>query len=240
MASLKRQVLLLIRVVWDFVRGMYVFRVTEPCVTVFGSARLTSDTPSYQTARALGVALGHCGFTTMTGGGPGLMEATNRGVREAGGRSVACRIRLSFEQSANHHLDRSVTFRYFFVRKVMMLRHSRALVVLPGGFGTFDELFEILTLIQTKKIAPLPIVFVGKAYWKPLFNIFDRMVSTGLVSAPEMELTMRGVLVTDDVDEAVNHIKANSLDSFRLHGHPLPVTRSSPGRRAELTDVTDP
>jgi uncharacterized protein (TIGR00730 family) len=240
MGSLKRQVLLLIRIVWDFVRGMYVLRVTEPCVTVFGSARLTSDTPIYQTAHSLGMALGHSGFTIMTGGGPGLMEAANRGMREVGGQSFACRIKLSFEQSANHYLDRYVTFRYFFVRKVMMLRCSCALVVLPGGFGTFDELFEILTLIQTKKITPLPIVFIGKVYWQPLLDIFDRMVSTGMVSSAEMELTMRNTLVTDDVDEAIGHIKMNSINLFRLHGRTLPEMRQSSDRCSEFTDVTGP
>jgi uncharacterized protein (TIGR00730 family) len=229
MASVSRQFMLLVRVVWDFVKGMYAFGLVEPCVTVFGSARLKHNEFVYQTARILGKALGQNGFTIMTGGGPGLMEAANLGAREAGTRSFACRIQLPFEQSANHNLDRYVTFRYFFVRKVMMLRCSCALVVLPGGFGTFDELFEVLTLIQTKKIDPLPIVFIGKTYWQPLFHIFERMVSAGTISATDMNLVMGRTLITDDVSEAIAHIKAYSSYLFQLRGLPPPRARSSSG-----------
>jgi hypothetical protein len=224
MFLVKHQFLLLMRVVWDFVKGMYVFCFLEPCVTVFGSARLKPDVSIYQTAHALGVVLGHNGFTIMTGGGPGLMEAVNRGVRESGGQSVACRINLSFEQSANPYLDRCVTFRYFFVRKVMMLRCSCALVVLPGGFGTFDELFEVLTLIQTKKIAPLPIVFIGKAYWQSLMGLFEQMVFAGTISAVDKHLVMTHSLITDDVNEALAHIRASSVDLHRFQKQLHPQT----------------
>ena len=213
--SMRRQFVLLTRVIWDFIKGMYGLGPIEPCVTIFGSARLKHDQFVYQAARRLGNALGHNGFTIMTGGGPGLMEAACRGAREVGSRSFGCRINLSIEQSSNYSPDRYVTFRYFFVRKVMMLRYSCALVVLPGGFGTFDELFEVLTLIQTKKIDPLPIVFIGKTYWQPLFDVFERMVAAGTVSVTDLNLVMRHALITDDVDEVPAYIKSNSINLFR-------------------------
>ncbi|MGZ4887702.1 MAG: LOG family protein [Candidatus Angelobacter sp.] len=158
MARFKRHVVMLLRVVWDFIQGIYGFHLIERCVTVFGSARLNNQSPEYAAAYNVGMVLGKNGHTVMTGGGPGLMEAASRGARESGGRSIACRIRLSFEQNRNNYIDRSVSFRYFFVRKVRLVRNSYALVILPGGLGTLDELFEVLTLIQSRKIPPLPIV----------------------------------------------------------------------------------
>jgi hypothetical protein len=149
---------------------------------------------------------GH-GFTVMTGGGPGLMEAASRGARQAGGKSIACRIRLAQEQDSNNYIDRSVAFRYFFVRKVMLLRHSCALVVLPGGLGTLDELFEVLTLIQTEKIAPLPIVFIGKDYWQPLLDVIRWMVTVGTISEQEMQRVTSLMLVTDNAEEMLDHLK---------------------------------
>jgi uncharacterized protein (TIGR00730 family) len=189
---------------------MYVFHMVDPCVTVFGSARLTRERTEYQAACKVGAALGQNGFTVMTGGGPGLMEAASRGAREAGGKCVACRIRLSLEQDCNNYIDRSVTFRYFFVRKVMLVRNSCAMVLLPGGLGTLDELFEVLTLIQTKKVAPMPIVFVGKEYWQPLLDVFRFMVSAGTISVEEMERVTSLMLVTDDINEMIAHLKAKS------------------------------
>lgn len=224
MARAKNHLKLLMRVLWDFVRGMYAFHFLGPCVTVFGSARLTNDTPEYQIARAVGMALGQNGFTVMTGGGPGLMEAANRGAREVGGRCVACRIRLSFEQNRNNYVDRSVTFRYFFVRKVMLVSHSCALIVLPGGLGTLDELFEVLTLIQTKKIASLPIVFVGKLYWQPLLAVIDQMAAAGTISPTEIKQIMGLMLLTDEVAEAIAHVKTNSAEPHR------PEPRKGAGR----------
>jgi uncharacterized protein (TIGR00730 family) len=226
MVRVKDHLKLLIRVLWDFIRGMYVFHFLGPCVTVFGSARLFHDTPEYETARAMGMALGENGFTVMTGGGPGLMEAANRGAREAGGECVACRIRLSFEQGRNNYVDRSVTFRYFFVRKVMLVSHSCALIVLPGGLGTLDELFEVLTLIQTGKIASLPIVFVGKQYWQPLLKVIERMALAGTISQTEMQRVMGLMLVTDEVAEAIAHVKMNAAEPGRSE------TQRSPGREA--------
>lgn len=211
MTKIRRHIFWLVRIIWDFVKGMCVLRAVGPCVTVFGSARLTPEADVYHVARKLGAVLAELGVTVMTGGGPGLMEAVSRGVREAGGRTAACRMRLPYKQRPNRYLDYCVTYRYFFVRKVMMLRQSCAFVVLPGGLGTFDELFELLTLIQTKKIPPVPIVFLGTAYWQPLLNLINGMVSCGTITSDEMELIMRLVLVTDDVQTASAHLAVYSL-----------------------------
>lgn len=210
MVRIKRQFVLLLRVVWDFIQGMYAFHPVAPCVTIFASARLTSQSPAYAVAHKVGLALGENGHTVMTGGGPGLMEAVSRGAREAGGKCVACRIRLSFEQSRNNYIDRSASFRYFFVRKVMLVRNSYALVVLPGGLGTMDELFEVLTLIQSRKIPPIPIIFVGCEYWKPLLKVLDQMVTVGTIGIDEMDRIAKLLLVTDDVGEMIAHLDAHA------------------------------
>jgi uncharacterized protein (TIGR00730 family) len=227
---MKRQLVLLLRIIWDFISGMYAFHLIEPCVTVFGSARLTRQSLEYQAACKVGRALGENGFTVMTGGGPGLMEAASRGARQAGGKCVACRIRLSLEQDKNNYIDRSVAFRYFFVRKVMLVRNSRALVVLPGGLGTLDELFEVLTLIQTRKITPLPIVFIGKDYWQPLLDVIRWMVSAGTISVDEIERVTSMMLVTDDVNEMIAYLKVtrdqlSDAGKSRTPGSELPLGR---------------
>src|SRR5580765_5339190 len=160
----------LVRVVRDFLRGFRVLHFVGPCVTVFGSARVASTDPNYALARELGAAITRLGFTVMTGGGPGIMEAANRGAREMGGRSVGCNIELPAEQRPNQYLDRWVTFRHFFVRKVMLVKYSYAFIALPGGFGTLDEIFETVTLVQTGKIKEFPLVLVGKEYWRPLLD----------------------------------------------------------------------
>jgi uncharacterized protein (TIGR00730 family) len=210
MVRIKRQFGLLMRVVWDFLQGMYAFHLVGPCITVFGSARLTRQSAIYAEAYKVGVALGKNHYTVMTGGGPGLMEAASRGARESGAKCVACRISLPFEQSRNNYIDHSVSFRYFFVRKVMLLRHSCALIVLPGGLGTLDELFEVLTLIQTQKISSLPIVFIGREYWQPLFDVVKGMVAAGTISVAEMDRINRLLLVTDDVSEMMAHLKMHT------------------------------
>jgi len=195
---------------------MYAFNLVGPCVTIFGSARLKPDTPEYKTAMAVGRAFGESGITVMSGGGPGLMEAASRGAVEAGGRSVACRISLSLEQSKNSYVHHSVVFRYFFVRKVMLMRNSCALIVLPGGLGTLDELFEVMTLIQTRKIEPIPIVFIGRKYWQPLFDMTEWMVSSGTITAAEMERVLSLALFTDEPDGALAHVKAKSPPLARI------------------------
>src|SRR4030095_9951135 len=151
----------LLRVMRDFLRGFRTLHFVGPCVTVFGSARIKSDDPHYELARKMGAALARLGFTVMTGGGPGIMEAANRGAKEVGGRSVGCNIELESEQAANDYLDRCVRMHYFFVRKALLVKYSYAFVVMPGGAGTLDELFEAVTLIQTGKIKNFPVVIMG-------------------------------------------------------------------------------
>lgn len=188
------------RIAAEFIRGFRHLHFLGPCVTVFGSARFDQEHPSYDLARQVGRALAEAGLVTMTGGGPGVMEAANRGAREAGGLSVGCNIRLPHEQAPNPYLDRFVEFRYFFVRKVMLVKYSSAFIVLPGGFGTMDELFEALTLVQTRKIDSFPIVLMGTDYWAPLLSFLrDTLVGQGTVSAGDLEL----LTVTDDPQVAM-------------------------------------
>src|SRR4029434_3819351 len=162
-----REARLILKVVRDFIVGFRTFHFCGPCVTVFGSARIREGHPYYQLGVEVGKGLARLGFTVMTGGGPGLMEAANRGAREAGGRSVGCNIELPFAQEPNAYLDRWVTTEYFWVRKVLLVKYSYAFIVMPGGFGTLDELTEALTLIQTRKILQFPIVLMGRDYWAP-------------------------------------------------------------------------
>lgn len=203
---------LVLRSVRDFVRGFRALTFAGPCVTVFGSARFNEGHHYYQLGRDVGSALSHLGFTVMTGGGPGLMEAANRGAKEAGGRSVSCNIKLGAEEHPNPYLDHSVTVHYFFVRKVLLFKYSYAFVALPGGFGTMDELFEALTLVQTKKIESFPIVLMGTDYWKRLFHLVQNMVGEGAISPGEID----SWLATDDIDEAMAHIRTHAIEGFGL------------------------
>jgi uncharacterized protein (TIGR00730 family) len=210
--SRTKELLLLARAAVDFLRGFRVLHFVGPCVTVFGSARFGPEHPFYELGRLVGRRLAGIGFTVMTGGGPGLMEAANRGAREAGGRSVACNIILPQEQQPNPFLDRWVSCRYFFVRKVLLFKYSYAFVALPGGVGTVDELFEAFTLIQTRKIRQFPIVIIGTQYWKPLTDLLARMAVDGAVSPEDVKL----VFVTDNVDEAITYLERNAIDRFAL------------------------
>jgi uncharacterized protein (TIGR00730 family) len=210
--SRTRELLLLIRAVGDFLRGFRALHFVGPCVTVFGSARFGADHPYYALGRRLGHRLSDIGFTVMTGGGPGLMEAANRGAQEAGGRSVGCNIRLPHEQKPNAFLDRWVTCRYFFVRKVLLFKYSYGFIALPGGVGTIDELFEAFTLIQTGKIRQFPMILIGTAYWRPLTDLLHRMVVDGAIAPSDIEL----LFVTDSVDDAVGHLERNAIDRFAL------------------------
>ena len=192
------------RIFAEFLRGFRALHFVGPCVTVFGSARVTEGDPHYALARALGGRMAGLGLTVMTGGGPGIMEAANRGAREAGGRSIGCNIQLPHEQKPNRYVDRFVTFRYFFVRKVMLVKYSVAFVVMPGGYGTLDELFESATLVQTGKIAAFPIVLMGTAYWAPLLAFLrDTLAAKGMVDRADLDI----LTVTDSVDEAVAAIE---------------------------------
>ncbi len=203
---------MLLRILREFIRGFRVLHFAGPCVTVFGSARFKEDHPYYQLAREVGAALVQQGFTVMTGGGPGVMEAANRGAKEAGGTSIGCNIILPFEQSPNPYLDQMLEFRYFFVRKVMLIKYSYAFVVLPGGVGTMDELFEALTLIQTKKIRDFPVVLMGKAYYAPMLEFMDKMLAEKTIGPADLNL----FLVTDSIDEAMAHIERHAVEKFGL------------------------
>ena len=202
---------LTVRSFWDFVRGFRVLTGADPCVTVFGSARFREGHPYYELARNVGRGLARLGFTVMTGGGPGLMEAANRGAREAGGRSVGCNIMLESEERPNDYLDRRVLVRYFFVRKVLLFKYSYGFVVLPGGFGTMDELFGVITLIQNRKVGSRPIVLMGTAYWGRFLQLVREMSNEGVVEPDAHE----SWLVTDDVDQAMAFIHEHTTFAAR-------------------------
>lgn len=211
----------------DFIRGFRGLHFVGPCVTVFGSARFDEDHRFYAVAREVGGALARLGFTVMTGGGPGVMEGANRGAKEAGGRSVGCNVTLPFEQDPNPYLDRWVTCHYFFVRRVLLLKYSYAFVVLPGGFGTLDELAEALTLIQTGKIEQFPVVLIGKDYWTPLLAMMHAMVEAGTISASDLDL----MLVTDSVPDAMAHLEQYAVKQFGLKRRRRPRPSTLLGER---------
>jgi uncharacterized protein (TIGR00730 family) len=187
-------------IVREFIYGFRKLHFVGPCVTFFGSARFAEDHPYYKAAQELAGRVGRVGFTIMTGGGPGIMEAANRGAREVGARSVGCNIALSMEQYTNPYLDVSLTFERFYVRKVLLLKYSVAFVVMPGGAGTVDELFETVTLIQTGKVKNFPILLYGKDYWAPMLAQINRMITEGTIGQKELEF----VFVADSVDEATS------------------------------------
>jgi uncharacterized protein (TIGR00730 family) len=216
--SRRRELSLLLGAGRDFIQGFRRLHFVGPCVTVFGSARFKEDHRYYELGREVGAAIANIGFTVMTGGGPGVMEAANRGAKEAGGRSVGCNIELPLEQYPNKYLDRWVTCRYFFVRKVLMMKYSYAFVVLPGGFGTLDELTEALTLIQTNKIELFPIVLMGKDYWAPFLTMLQAMLNATTISPDDLRL----MLVTDSVPEAMKHIEQHAIEQFGLQRRKMP------------------
>jgi len=193
-----RELGMLIRTAFEMFRGFRGLHFRGPCVTVFGSARFPEDHRFYQFARDTGAAIARQGFTVMTGGGPGVMEAANRGAKEAGGRSIGCNIELPMEQDSNPWLDYYVDFRYFFVRKLMLAKYSYAFVCMPGGLGTLDELFEIATLVQTGKADSFPIVLAGSEFWKPMLEFLQQqMVEEGTISQADVDR----FLVLDDPEE---------------------------------------
>jgi uncharacterized protein (TIGR00730 family) len=217
-----------VRIAGEFIKGFRALHFLPPCVTVFGSARFREDNPWYQLARDVGAGIAKAGFTIMTGGGPGIMEAANRGARDAGGLSVGCNITLPHEQQPNPYLDRFVEFRYFFVRKVMLVKYSHAFVVMPGGFGTLDELFEAATLIQTRKIEQFPLVLMGCDYWRPLVDfIRTTMVKAGTIDPADIDR----ILVTDDVGIAVDHVVQGAARHLRVVRKPNVLLGESQPRR---------
>jgi len=192
-----------VRVFLEMLRGFEELDFEGPCVTVFGSARFAEDHPYYAMGREVGRRLAEAGFNVMTGGGPGIMEAANRGAREAGGLSIGCNIQLPHEQQPNPYLDHFVEFEHFFVRKVMLVKYSSAFVVLPGGFGTLDEAFEVITLIQTHKLESFPVVALGGAYWEQLTEFLtNTLVREGTISSADLEL----IQLANNPAEAVEYI----------------------------------
>lgn len=211
-----------VRIAREFLRGFRKLHFVGPCVTVFGSARFGEDHRYYRLGREVGRRLAENGFTVMTGGGPGIMEAANRGARDAGGRSIGCNIELPHEQEPNPYLDTFIDFRYFFVRKVMLVKYSYAFVALPGGFGTLDEMFETATLIQTGKIRDFPLVLMGTEYWRPLLDFLrERMVPAGTISAEDCDR----IVATDSVDEAAERILNAAVTRFGVEKRRAPSPR---------------
>ena len=208
----RRELWSVLTIVREFIRGFRALHFIGPCVTVFGSARFKEDHPYYELARRVGQRLAKMGFTVMTGAGPGIMEAANRGAKDAGGFTVGCNIVLPEEQKINPWIDRSVTFEHFFVRKVMLVKYSYAFVVMPGGLGTMDELFEALTLIQTKKIENFPVVMMSTEYYRPIMGLLAKFVAAGTISNTDLDL----LLVTDSVEEAMEHIERHAVRGFGL------------------------
>ena len=200
------------RVFTQFIKGFRTLHFVGPCITVFGSARFSEEHRYYVVAREFGKRIAESGFTTMTGGGPGIMEAANRGAFESGGNSVGCNIQLPFEQKPNPYLHRSITFEHFFTRKVLLIKYSYAFIIMPGGFGTMDEFFETLTLVQTRSINDFPIVLFGKEFYQDLWNYLEFMVKEGTVSPTDLQL----VLLTDSIDEAMEHIQAYVQKNYKV------------------------
>jgi len=213
-ASRLAELLRALRIFAELVRGFRALHFLPPCVTVFGSARFDEADRYYALAREMGRRIGRMGFTVMTGGGPGIMEAANRGARDVGAFSIGCNIALPQEQKPNPYLDRFIEFRHFFVRKLMLVKYSYAFIALPGGFGTLDEVFEVATLIQTHKIEGFPCVLMGLEYWAPLREfITQRMTAAGTLSREDAAQ----ILFTDDPDEAVRWIAERTQKLIAAH-----------------------
>ncbi len=218
-----------VNVMKEFVYGFRKLHFLGPCVTVFGSARFTEDHPYYKLAREMGSEIANLGFTVMTGGGPGIMEAANRGAKDVDGRSIGCNIILPHEQKPNPYLDHWVDFDYFFVRKVLLCKYSYAFVVLPGGYGTLDEFFESITLIQTGKFQKFPVVLMGTEYHKDLYEHIQGMVKNKAIAETDPQL----FLFTDSVQEAVAHIRKYAIEGFGLkpirYMKPIPLLGEKKG-----------
>lgn len=207
-----KELIFVVKVMGEFIRGFRNLHFAGPCVTFFGSARFKEDHEYYQITRKLSAEVAKMGFTILTGGGPGIMEAANRGAYEAGYLSIGCNIELPHEQKANPYLHKWLLFRYFFVRKVLLVKYSYAFVVMPGGMGTLDELFEALTLIQTGKIKNFPVILFGKDYWKNLSEHLADMEKAGTISSRDLDL----LLFTDSIEETIQYLQQHSVAKFGL------------------------
>ncbi len=202
----------LMQVFKEFIYGFRKLHFTGPCVTIFGSARFNENHPYYIQAREMARQVTRLGFAVITGGGPGIMEAANRGAQEAGGRSIGCNIILPKEQQHNRYLDKWVEFNYFFVRKVLLSKYSYAFVMMPGGYGTLDEFFEAITLIQTGKFKRFPVVVMGKDFHAKLQEHLERLVQEKTIDAADLHL----FLLTDSTEEATEHIRKHAIEGFGL------------------------
>ncbi len=215
------ELLFALRVFWEFIRGFRALHFVGPSVTVFGSARFKEGHRYYDAARVMGQRIANdLGFTVMTGGGPGVMEAANRGAHEVGGHSVGCNIVLPHEQAENPYLNKFVTIRYFFVRKVLLMKYSYAFVIFPGGFGTMDEFFETLTLVQTRKIHNFPIVIMGLDFYRPLQEYLKFMAAEGTISIEDLDL----ILFTDNPDDAIAHISQYISKHYKMEKRRRPIS----------------
>lgn len=202
-----------VRIFFECLGGFRKLHFVGPCVTVFGSARFNEGHPYYELTRKIGLALSQAGFTVLTGGGPGLMEAANRGAKEGGGYSIGCNIHLPVEQTPNKYLDLWMEFRHFFVRKLMLAKYSYAFVAMPGGFGTLDELFEVATLVQTAKIRSFPIFLCGSEYWAPLVDFLQKtLVAQGTISQADLER----ITISDSPEDVANLIRNAGVRDFGL------------------------
>jgi uncharacterized protein (TIGR00730 family) len=208
----------LLRVSLDLIRAYRIMHFVGPCVTIFGSARTKPGTRWYEMAKEMGEACAELGFTVVTGGGPGIMQAGNQGAFEAGGRSIGVNIMLPFEQHVNPYVHRSVNMRYFFTRKTMLVKYSYAFIVLPGGAGTLDEMFETMTLIQTGKLSNFPIILMGKDFWQPLMDFVYKMAEEGTISPEDPDL----IFFTDSIEEAKAHLQRNAVRQFGLRRKKAP------------------
>lgn len=207
-----KELLFTLSILGEFIKGFRALHFIGPCITIFGSARFKKDHEYYQLARKAAAEFAKLGFVIMTGGGPGIMEASNRGAKDVGGRSVGCNIKLDTEQFPNQYLDKWVEIKHFFVRKVLLIKYSYAFVVMPGGFGTLDEYFEAITLIQTKKIGNFPVIIFCKDFHSKLIEHISLMKEMGTISDTDHDL----FLVTDSVEEAVRLIRENSINRHGL------------------------
>ena len=192
-----------LEVLFQFIKGFRNLHFVGPCITIFGSARFSKDDVYYQTTETLATRLGKMGFAIMTGGGPGIMEAANKGAKNAGALSLGCNIELPFEQHPNPYLDRMVNIRYFFVRKELLRKYSSGFVIMPGGLGTLDEFFEVITLIQTGKMNNFPVVVMGLEYHEKLMRYFESLIKEATVGSTDFQ----HILFTDDIAEAAEHIR---------------------------------
>lgn len=199
-------------VFFEFIKGFRALHFVGPCVTIFGSARFKEDHPFYEQARKLSGEIARLGFTIMTGGGPGIMEAANRGAKEVGGKSVGCNIVLPHEQKHNDYLDKWVDIKFFFIRKMLLIKYSYAFIVMPGGFGTLDEFYDALTLVQTKKIKMFPIIIFDRDFYEEIIKHAQKMNTAGTISPTDEKL----FFVTDSIPDAINYIKEKSIVAFGL------------------------